>query len=55
MNIECESISLTRNIPFGVAWLVKGFVTGIPKESLLMTLGSTRSALLARIQAARKQ
>ena len=55
VNIECESISLTRNIPFGVAWLVKGFVTGIPKESLLMTLGSTRSALLARIQAARKQ
>jgi hypothetical protein len=52
--LECESVSLTRDIPLVVSWLVKPFVTDIPKESLQMTMGSTRSALLARIAAARK-
>jgi hypothetical protein len=46
--IECESISLTRDIPAGLGWLIKPFVTGIPKDSLLMTLGSTRAALGAQ-------
>jgi hypothetical protein len=49
--VECESVSLTRDIPLVVSWLVKPFVTDIPKESLQMTMGSTRSALLARIAA----
>ncbi len=49
--IESESISLTRDIPTGFGWLVKPFITGIPRESLQMTLGSTRSALLARLAA----
>ena len=53
--LECESVSLTRDIPLVVSWLVKPFVTDIPKESLQMTMGSTRSALLAKIAAARKQ
>jgi len=43
--IECESISLTRDIPTGLGWLIKPFVTSIPRESLEMTMGSTRSAL----------
>jgi len=43
--IECESISLTRDIPTGLGWLIKPFVTGIPKDSLQMTMGSTRAAL----------
>ena len=45
--IECESVSLTRDIPTGLGWLIKPFVTSIPKESLEMTMGSTRSALAA--------
>jgi hypothetical protein len=45
--IECESISLTRDIPAGLGWLIKPFVTSIPKESLEMTMGSTRAALEA--------
>ncbi len=53
VTVECESISLTRDIPFGLGWLIKPFITGIPKESLQMTLGSTRSAVLAH-QAAHK-
>jgi len=45
--IECESISLTRDIPTGLGWLIKPFVTGIPEASLQMTMGSTRAALEA--------
>jgi hypothetical protein len=46
--VEVESISLTRDIPMGMGWMISPFVTGIPRESLLMTLGSTRSAVEAR-------
>jgi hypothetical protein len=45
--IECESISLTRDIPTGLGWLIRPFVTSIPRESLEMTMGSTRTALAA--------
>ena len=45
--IECESVSLTRDIPTGLGWLIKPFITSIPKESLEMTMGSTRAALAA--------
>lgn len=51
--IECESISLTRDIPLLVSWIVKPFVTDIPKESLQMTLGSTRKALQTASRAAK--
>lgn len=53
--IECESISLTRDIPFVVSWLVKPFVTDIPKESLQATMGSTRRALLSNVSEDCKQ
>jgi hypothetical protein len=52
--VECESVWLTRDIPSGLGWLIKPFVTGIPKESLESTLASTRSAVLARVAAAHK-
>jgi len=48
--VEVESVSLTRDIPTGLGWLIRPFVTSIPRESLLMTLGSTRSAVEAQIQ-----
>jgi hypothetical protein len=51
--VECESISLTRDIPTGLGWLVGPFVTSIPKESLKRTMQSTRSAVLARLSAKR--
>lgn len=53
--IECESVSLTRDIPTGLGWMIGPFVTSIPKESLQSTMSSTRSALLARLEAARKK
>jgi hypothetical protein len=43
--IQCESITLTRDIPFGFGWLVKPFVTSIPRESLTFTMERTRHAL----------
>lgn len=46
--VEVESVSLTRDIPLGLGWMLKPFVTSIPRESLLMTLGSTRSAVETR-------
>jgi hypothetical protein len=52
--IECESVSLTRDIPTGLGWMIGPFVTSIPKESLQNTMNSTRSALLARMDSARK-
>jgi len=43
--VQCESISLSRSIPIGLGWLVKPFVTGIPRESLEFTLGKMRARL----------
>jgi hypothetical protein len=43
--IQCESISLTRGIPFGFGWVVGPFVTSIPRESLTFTLERTRTTL----------
>jgi hypothetical protein len=43
--VECESISLSRDIPFGFGWVVKPFVTSLPKDSLVFTLETTRKAL----------
>ena len=46
--VESQSISLTRNIPAGLGWLVGPFVTSIPRESLTFTLSTTRRTLLGR-------
>jgi len=43
--VQCESISLTRDIPFMVSWIVKPFVTSIPRESLTFTLETLRKSL----------
>ena len=43
--VECESVSLTRDVPFGLGWIVGPFVTSLPRESLELTLTKTRDAL----------
>ena len=43
--VQCEAISLTRDIPAGMGWLVRPFVSSIPRESLTFTLQSTRAAV----------
>jgi hypothetical protein len=45
--IECESISLSRSIPFGFGWLVKGYVESVPRESLESTLTSIRQGVIS--------
>jgi len=44
--VQCEAVSLTRDIPTGLNWLVGPFIQSVPKESLEFTLHSTRSAVL---------
>ncbi len=36
--IEFESLSLSRDLPLGIGWMVRPFVTSVPKESLVFTL-----------------
>jgi hypothetical protein len=43
--VQLEAISLTRDIPAGLGWLISPFVSSIPKESLAFTLTRTRDAL----------
>jgi len=51
--VECRSISLTRDIPTGLGWMIGPIVTSIPRESLTFTLGTTRAALLKIVGADR--
>ena len=39
---QCESISLTRGIPFGLGFIVGPFVKSIPRDTLEFTLGRVR-------------
>jgi hypothetical protein len=45
--VQCESVTLSRDVPFGLGWLIGPFVTSIPRESLTFTLQTTRAALAA--------
>jgi hypothetical protein len=46
--IQCESLTLSRDIPFGLGWVIGPFVTSVPKDSLTFTLERTRMALQNR-------
>src|SRR5215472_5722720 len=48
--VQCEAVSLTRDIPYGLGWLIKPLVTKIPKQSLSRALGRTREVVLERMQ-----
>ncbi len=43
--IQCEAVSLTRDIPTGLGWLLRPLVTSVPKHSLNSALGRTREVL----------
>ena len=47
---ECRAISLTRNVPLGLGWIIEPIIQKLPKESLIHTLECTRDALMARPQ-----
>jgi hypothetical protein len=46
--IECEAISLTRDIPTGLGWLIEPIIRSLPQESLENTLRETAAALMAK-------
>jgi len=43
--IECRAISLTRDVPLGLGWIIEPIIQKLPKESLINTLEATRRAL----------
>jgi hypothetical protein len=43
--VQSEVVSLTRDIPTGLGWLIGPYVTSIPKETLTFTLEATRRAV----------
>ena len=45
--MQCESITLTRGIPFLLGVVVRPFVTGVPREKLTFTLEAARRHLTA--------
>ena len=46
--IECEAISLTRDIPTGLGWLIEPIIRSLPHDSLENTLRETASALTGK-------
>lgn len=48
--IECESVSLSRNIPFGLGWIIGSYVESVPRESLENTLTSIRDGVEAAMR-----
>lgn len=49
---QCESVSLTRSIPFGFGFIVGPFVNGIPRETLAFTLGRVREEAIKSVKSA---
>ena len=45
MYMECQAVSLTRDIPTGLGWLIEPIIRDLPRESLMRTLEGTRQAL----------
>lgn len=46
--MQCEALSLTRDIPWGLGWLLRPLVTKIPRESISRALGETRRIVLEK-------
>jgi hypothetical protein len=44
--VQNEVVTLTRDIPIGLAWMIEPFITNIPKETLEFTLQATRNAVM---------
>jgi hypothetical protein len=53
--VQFETVSLSRDIPFGLGWVIGPFVTSVPKESLLFTLETLRRRVTTATVATRDQ
>jgi hypothetical protein len=47
--VQSEVVSLTRDIPTVLKWMIEPFVTSVPKETLSSTLVATRKAVEGRM------
>lgn len=47
--VQSEVVSLTRDIPVLLRWMIEPFVTSIPRETLTATLVATRKAVEERV------
>ena len=43
--VECRAISLTRDVPLGLGFIIEPIIKNLPRESLVHTLEATRRAL----------
>jgi hypothetical protein len=43
--MECRAISLTRDVPTGLGWIIEPIIRSLPRDSVTNTLKSTRAAL----------
>jgi hypothetical protein len=44
--VQNEAVTLTRDVPAGLGWLIEPFIINIPKETLDFTLQALRKAVL---------
>jgi hypothetical protein len=43
--VECRAMSLTRDVPLGLGFMIEPIIKNLPRESLVHTLEATRKAL----------
>jgi hypothetical protein len=43
--VECRAISLSRDVPYGLGWIIEPIIKNLPRESLINTLKATKQAL----------
>ena len=44
--VECEAVSLTRNVPTGLGWLINPIIRSLPRQSLENTLRSAQQCAM---------
>jgi len=49
LQMECEAVSLTRDVPLGLGWLVTPVIANLPREALEFTLRATKNALMENV------
>ncbi|HEV2689844.1 MAG TPA: hypothetical protein VGV35_14890 [Bryobacteraceae bacterium] len=47
---ECRAISLSRDVPLGLGFMLKDFLEKFPKESMVNTLRGTKAAVLSKLR-----
>ena len=43
--LECRAVSLSRDVPTGLGWMIRPMIAGVPRDSLQSTLDAARKAL----------